>query len=172
MNKRMKALLRGESDLTALLPTQELPLSLQEIADAGWVVKSNGALLLAALDEADHPGPSSFMNLTFYEASINHVHIPGSDAEGGQARSVRVAYSFCSHLMYAAPGLPANSVPLIAVIAVGGKADGTSTRVYTKRPGESWVDEDLDNYADEAVMTFGTSEGYSRFPSKVQTNNG
>ena len=44
---------------------------------------------------------------------------------------------------------------MIAVIAAGQDKDGASVRAYCKRPGEFWIDEDLEKYTEEAVYDLG-----------------
>jgi hypothetical protein len=162
INERMRLILEGSSFPEGWDRGGKLPGSLQEIVDGGWLVESDGALLLAAVDAVTYPAASDFLNLTFYEASINHIHVPELDSltkvDDGRYRSVLVAYSFCAALMRQAQDLAISDHPLMAVIAVGGDVDGTSARIYQRRPGEFWIDDDLDRYADEAIMTFETTD--------------
>jgi hypothetical protein len=154
----MRLILEGSNFPAGWDRVVKLPGSLQEVVDGGWLVKPDGALLLATLDAASHPPASAFMNLTFYEASINHIHVPDLDSlaksDYRRYQSVLIAHSFCDILIRKAQDLTIADRRMMAVIAVGGDVDGTSARIYQCRPGEFWVDNDLDRYVDEAIMTF------------------
>lgn len=137
-----------------------LPDSLRKIVESGWSVDSQGAHTLSALRRRSHPPDSFFPNLTFYEAAVNHVHIPGDDPaeqEGGAEKHQLIvrAIAFAYQILRNARN---TSNDMIAVIAAGQDKDGASVRAYCKRPGEFWIDEDLEKYTEEAVMTLDFSD--------------
>jgi hypothetical protein len=162
MNTRMREIAKNADLRDTILAIHQLPEFLQTVIERGWIKDPNGALLLAALDAVAHPAADRFTNLTFYEASVNHLHIPDTSSYMGahdkQIRSVRVAYSFCYHLISKDKDVSSSGRDLIAVIAVGNGDNGTSARIYTKRSGESWIDNDLENYTYEAVMTIESAD--------------
>jgi hypothetical protein len=134
--------------------------SLWKIADSGWSVESQGAHVLSALRGKGHPPVTFFPNLTFYEAAVNHVHIPDDGSAGHEEgaeknRLIVGAILFARHILRSASD---TSTDMMAVVAAGRDEDGATVRAYCKRPGEFWVDEDLEKYTDEAIMTLDTSD--------------
>lgn len=157
LNRRMHALL-GDAPLSEIAATM-LPAGLHQVLAEGWVAEPSGALVLRRLRDDTGLTPTGYPDLTGYEAAVNVVRIFDEDVapdEEYTVAAVRVGLSFATAaLRQFVDGSPARDAtgagtPL-AVVTSGDDTSPVTVRFYVDRPGEPWLDEDLERYEQEGI---------------------
>jgi hypothetical protein len=143
MNARMRTLI-AESREGAVAP---LPNELTDLIDAGWVVDDD-AVLLAMLKPRAHASRSDFPDLTGYECFVNTIYL---DDYLPQRSSGLIATALAiAHGILHAKGRPENA-EMNALMSISEHSE-CLVRFHRARPGEHWLDPDLENYREEAVL--------------------
>jgi hypothetical protein len=113
----------------------------------GGFVEREGCVLLAAqagsvkrLDER--------LDRIGIEALVNHLHVEDRLAARDREEVVEQAYAYASELAQRLDqSFPASSFEVVLSIS-----DSCVVRFYRRRPAEAWLMEDLESYADEALL--------------------
>lgn len=154
MNRRMSALLLhagvplpfGDSLTPALSPVPALAI-------VGEFV------LLREQYEADkHISPEDLPDKTGYECLINHVHFP-FDGTGDSLKS------FLRYAVALQHGLAQIAKNRAFQVIVSVNEQECTVRFHQLRQGESWIAEDLEGYAEEAVLLLGSDLTTASHPS-------
>ncbi len=134
-----------------------LVLPLQDETLAGYlaqgVTENDECILLAALAETCRPyDPALFFDRTGYECFVNHVHIEhGPDSPD----ELREAFSYAQRL---AGLLNAVQGPFMIIISQHTATSEATVRFHKIRPDEGWLADDLEGYADEAILAIVSSD--------------
>jgi hypothetical protein len=142
--------------MKSLLPT--LPkVATSESIDAkleAGLVDEDGCLLLKSERGLTHAGRSRFLDLTGYEAFVNHLHIeghligPNSDLRQAAAAGMS-ALTKLRELITSFP----DAGPVQVVLSVANsEIPSVTLRFYRRRPGERWISDDLEGYLSEAML--------------------
>lgn len=145
MNQRMSALLRQAHIPVPFVDDPALnTLSIPALSEVGeFVLLKNNYEANRRVKPADHKDQTGF------ECSINHVHLPfdGTDA------SLKSCLSYAIALHKGLTRI-AKSRSFQVIVAVEDR--GCTVRFHRLRQGEAWIAEDLEGYADDAVLLLGT----------------
>ncbi len=88
---------------------------------------------------------------TGYECFVNHIHFK----ERGSAAAIRQAVAFCTRVSADAVRVaPTRSLRFI----ISNDGEDWTVRFHALRPHESWVSDDLEKYAEEAVLVLDSTE--------------
>jgi len=145
MNQRMSALLRqADIPVTFFDDPAPGPLSMPVLAEVGEFV-----LLKNQYETNKHVSPADLPDKTGYECFINHVHLPfdGTDA------SLKSCLSYAIALQKGLARIAKNR-SFQVIVAV--EDHGCTVRFHQLRQGEAWIAEDLEGYADDAVLLLET----------------
>ncbi|MBP2478219.1 hypothetical protein JOF53_007091 [Crossiella equi] len=162
LNQNAVGALRGPALRTATLPTEPLHPSLHSAVVAPGLARLSGALVWAAVAGAGlPPGP----DLTQRECVANKLHLSyhlplstgvpddGSALDVADAdqklmlrQGILLGFAVCE-----LAGALSGPQPIRCVVSVS-RSSGTF-RFHQRRPGEQWVDDDLDAYAGEKLVT-------------------
>jgi hypothetical protein len=145
MNQRMSALLR-QADIPVpfveetALRTPPMPA----LSQVGEFV-----LLKNQYEANKHVRPADFPDKTGYECFINHVHLPFD----GTSASLKSCLSYAIALQKGLSRIAENRSLQVIVAA---EDHGCTVRFHQLRKGEVWIEEDLEGYADDAILVLGT----------------
>lgn len=141
MNQRMSALLREADIPTPFIGDPALnTLSIPALSEVGEFV-----LLEHNYEANKHVKPADCEDKTGYECFINHVHLP-FDGTGASLKScLSYAIAFQKGLARIAKS---RSFQVIVAVEDG----GCTIRFHQLREGEVWIEEDLEGYADDAIL--------------------
>jgi hypothetical protein len=139
--------------------SQQLPDELARTLAEGWSFDEDGALLLRSQRVGSPRQPD--MDLTGWEASWNHVHVPQDDLDAAD-EDWRVRL-WSRAIAFACQGLRSASGELtdeecLAVVALGSWRDGATVRFHLDRGSPGWAADDLEGYQSEAVAVLSSSE--------------
>ena len=110
----------------------------------------DGSVLLRDRYEASrHVKRSDFPDRTGLECFLNHTHF----AFDGKRESLLRCLAYAAALKQGLASL-ADQRPFQVVVAV---SDDCTVRFHEARPGESWLTDDLESYAGEAILVFDVS---------------
>ena len=150
MNRRMMAKL-GQSNPADFVRGEQLRGSLEKLLAQGFT-KVDGAVVYAALGKVVKDVKTShFPDLTGFECFVNHVHIedqlsdPTADENTVLKQGIGFALATESQLGAQFPGLA-------FVVIVAARATDCGVRFHLARPGEQWLADNLDGYAEEAIL--------------------
>lgn len=150
MNRRMMFRL-GPSNPADFVSTEQLDGNLAKLLAQGFT-NIDRAIVYAALDEvAENVKPEHFPDLTGFECFVNHVHIEDqlSDLTADENTILKQGIGFA----LATESQLSSQFPCRAfVVIVAAKADGCGVRFHLVRPGEQWLANNLDGYAEEAIL--------------------
>ncbi|HWG45496.1 MAG TPA: hypothetical protein VN688_22220 [Gemmataceae bacterium] len=139
MNLAMKGLL---DDLESNSPPS-LPVALSDLINAGFVTQGACSFLRGLCAHRGNAIPSMFPDETGYECFINHIHI-----DTHSAKPLPLAMVFADKIGEAWVSLGSrNSLRVI----VSCNDTGSVVRCHVVRPHQSWLDENLEAYQDDAV---------------------
>jgi hypothetical protein len=145
MNQRVSALLR-QADIP--VPFVDDPalrtLSMPALSEVGEFV-----LLKNNYEANRHVKPADHEDKTGFECFINHVHLPFD----GTAASLK---SCLSHAIALQKGLARIAKNRSFQVIVAVEDHGCTVRFHQLRKGEAWIAEDLEGYADDAVLLLET----------------
>ena len=139
-------------------PVRPAPLEppLAQLLRSG-LVQEDGCWLLASQVETPRASQRDlFPDRTGYEAFINHLHIsdvlePGAGPTPGRILSQAIAWARELEALLAPRG------DFEIVVAVDREAvEDCNVRFYRRRPGERWLDDDLESYAQEGLLVLRT----------------
>ncbi len=145
MNQRMSALLR-QADIP--VPFVDDP-ALRTLSLPAFSVVRESVLLKNQYEPNKHVSPADFPDKTGYESFINHVHRPFD----GTAASLKSCLSYAIALQ---KGLTRIAENLRVQVIVSVDDHGCTVRFHQLRQGEAWIAEDLEGYADDAVLLLET----------------
>lgn len=110
------------------------------LAKAGW---------LPTLDSVRE----ALTDKTGYECFVNHAHF--KEKKGDSIAALRHAVAFCKRISSEARRAARNR---ILRFIIGKNGNDWTVRFHTLRPDESWVTDDLESYAEEAILVLDSSE--------------
>lgn len=105
----------------------------------------NDSLVLRDEQRKTHANPTDFIDLTGFEAFVNHVHLPYD----GSRDSLQ---SCLDYLITLQKGLAEFGRGRSFVVMLSLSDKSCVVRFHQFRPGESWVADDLEGYSEEAVL--------------------
>lgn len=146
-------------------PVGQLPAGLQRLLADGLVTRG-GALLLAAdpnppevtFAELPTEQQAVYHDLTGWECFVNELHLDehlqGADAANGLDLDAQRAVLVCGLAATLVLHQHARQLPVPPSIRciTATNASGATFRFHQIRPGEQWLDGDLDNYTNEALL--------------------
>lgn len=110
------------------------------------ILTVNGRVFLEdEYNRAKHVKPSDFPDMTGLECFVNHVHMPFS----GNRESLISCLEYVAVLQRE---LARSAVGRSLEIIVSVSNDGCTVRFHEIRPGENWLADDIDQYAEEAIL--------------------
>lgn len=147
MNHRMSALLRrasipvpfGNSLTPGLSPTPAL------------VIVGEFVLLKDHYEASKHIRPEDLPDKTGYECLINHVHLPFDGTNESLRSSLRYAVALQKELTRIGQGHGFQ-----VILSVDDRE--CTVRFHRIRPNENWIADDLEGYAEEAVLVLRSDE--------------
>jgi len=145
MNQRMSALLQ-QADIP--IPFMDDP-ALRTLSLPAFSMVGEFVLLKNQYEPNRHVSPADFPDKTGYESFINHVHRPFD----GTAASLKSCLSYAIALQKALMGI-AEDRRFQVIVAVDDHE--CTVRFHQLRQDETWIAEDLEGYADEAVLLLET----------------
>lgn len=150
---RLNLAMQGFLDRYGIDPMNPPPLdpALARLLEPG-VVQVDGCWLLASRTNSSPATLRQFPDRTGYEAFINHLHVADVLEEGAEESAARVL----SQAIAFARAIEALVAPHGAFeIVVGVDKESPSdchVRFYRRRPGETWVAQDLEGYEGEGIL--------------------
>jgi hypothetical protein len=145
MNRRMSALL-----LRAGVPAPFRASLVPGSASVPALAIVGDCVFLKERYEANkHINPKDFPDNTGYECLVNHVHFSFDGTSESLKSSLRYAVALQEHLSHVANG------PTFQVIVSVDDHECT-IRFHKLRRGENWVADDLESYAEEAILLLQT----------------
>jgi hypothetical protein len=145
MNAKMAELMRRLNIASAsdewISPLNSRPLDLT-IVDGSVFLKST-------YDDSRHITRSQFPDRTGQEAFVNHFHLPFD----GTRESLLLCLASANSIKRGLARL-AGTRCFQVVVSV---SDDCTVRFYEIRPGENWLAEDIESYAEEAILVLGSS---------------
>lgn len=134
------------------MPSSKRPTrKLRELLGEGFV-QENGCVFLAELRSASSASTlNDFPDRTGFECFVNHVHM--SDylrvrLTTGRREVLAEAFAYASALMNV---LQYSFESLRFTIILSYDGNDAVVRFHKTRPGEAWVDDDLESYQEEGV---------------------
>jgi hypothetical protein len=147
LNQRMSALLR-QADIPVKLFDDPAPAT---VSMPVLVVVGEFVLLKNQYEANKHVSPADLPDKTGYECFINHVHFPFD----GTGASLKSCLSYAIALQKALARIAKNrSFQVIVSVA----DHECIVRFHQLRQGETWIAEDLEGYAEEAVLLLETDQ--------------
>jgi hypothetical protein len=146
MNQRMSALLR-QADIP--VPFVDDP-ALRTLSLPAFSVVGESVLLKNQYEPNRHVSPADFPDKTGYESFINHVHRPFH----GTAASLKSCLSYAIALQKGLTKVAENR-RFQVIVSVDGRE--CTIRFHQLRQGETWIAEDLEGYAEEAILLLETN---------------
>lgn len=139
----------------------QLDAALARLLQPG-IVQVEGSWLLASQVQSSQPTQHQhFPDRTGYEAFINHLHIADileAGAEESTARILSQAVAFARGL----EALVAPHGPFEIVVAIDKESPSDcNVRFYRRRPGETWIADDLEGYKEEGILVLDTFDAGS-----------
>ena len=145
MNQRMSALLRRADIPVPFVDDPALnTLSIPALSEVGEFV-----LLKNNYEANKHVKPADLPDKTGYECFINHVHRPFD----GTGASLKSSLSYAIALE---KGLARIAKNRSFQVIVSVNDHECTIRFHRLRQGEAWIADDLEGYADDAVLLLGT----------------
>jgi len=141
MNTKMSELLRR----TSVPVTFADQFSLESLKLPNFTVVDGSVLLKDEYERAGHVKTTDFPDRTGFECFVNHVHLPFS----GTSDSLLSCLGYAVALQRGIARL-AGKRRFQVIVSVA--EDGCTVRFHEVRPGENWVSEDLEGYAEEAIL--------------------
>jgi hypothetical protein len=135
--------------------TLVLPLQDETLADylARGVTENDECIILSALAESCSPyDPGLFFDRTGYECFVNHVHI---EHQPHAPDELREAFSYAQRLAGLLNTVPG---PFMIIISQHTATSETAVRFHKIRPDEGWLADDLEGYADEAILAIASAD--------------
>lgn len=133
----------------------QLDPALARILNPG-VVQVDGCWLLASKVNSSPAAPGQFPDRTGYEAFINHLHIADVLEDGAEEPTARIlsqTIAFARRI----EALVAPHGPFEIVVGLDKESPSDChVRFYLRRPGETWIAEDLEDYEGEGILVFST----------------
>lgn len=159
---------------TVVMQAHELPLELQDLLQAGWLVGPAGSLLLRGMFGSGWRSDWSPKDVAVHECEVNDVWIPqeGLPIERSLFLSGAVsrARSFVTLAMKSAQELKSADL-LVAVIGLGVMEDylthGTTVKFFTRRGEYPRYFDDLESYQMEAMAVIESSDQSSGDPTSL-----
>jgi hypothetical protein len=140
MNAKMSALLaQFDSSIPSSIANWD-QLGEPQLTEVG-----DSVLLKDQLKSTAHVTLADFQDRTGYECFINHVHVPFDTTRESLQASVEFASRLRSELALIAKGRP-----FLVILAISGKH--CPVRFHQRRPNEVWLDDDLEEYVEEAIL--------------------
>ena len=145
MNQRMSALLQ-QADIP--VPFVDDP-ALRTLSLPAFSVVGEFVLLKNQYEPNKHVSPADFPDKTGYESFIDHVHRPFD----GTAASLKSCLSYAIALQKGLTRIAGNRRFQVIVSVDDHEC---TVRFHQLRQGETWIAEDLEGYAEEAVLLLET----------------
>ena len=133
------------SDLLKQTDTRLAVISSDASISPNFVVVEGSVLLRDEYQKAQHVNSSDFPDRTAFECFVNHVHLPYDGTRG----SLQSCLHYATAVRKALTEFGADRRFLVIMSL---SADGCVVRFHQCRPKESWLSEDLEGYAEEAVL--------------------
>lgn len=145
MNLRMSALLRRADIPVPFVDDPALnTFSIPALSEVGEFV-----LLKNNYEANKHVKPADHEDKTGYECFINHIHLPFD----GTGASLKSCLGYAIALQKGLARIAKNrSFMVIASV----NDDWCTVRFHQLRQGETWIAEDLEGYAEEAILILRT----------------
>jgi hypothetical protein len=153
MNKKMFELLTRTN--IPMPPTSHLGSERLKLADL--TVVDGSVFLKDEYERAKHVETTDFPDKTGLECFINHVHMPF----GGDRESLLSCLNYAVALQRELARLPGER-RFQVIVSVA--EDDCTVRFHEVRPGENWVTEDLESYAEEAILLLPVDGGRVAHP--------
>ena len=154
LNRRMSALL-----LHAGVPVPFGDSLTPELSPVPAIEIVGEYVLLKKHYEANkHVSPEGLQDKTGYECFINHVHFPFD----GTGDSLKSCLRYAVALQHGLAQIAKNR-GFQVIVSVS--EHECTVRFHKLRQGESWIAEDLEGYADEAILLLGTDLTTASAPS-------
>jgi hypothetical protein len=145
MNQRMSALLQQADIPVPFLDDSDLrTLSMPALSEVGEFV-----LLTNNYEANKHVKPADHEDKTGYECFINHVHRPFD----GTGASLKSSLNYAIALQKGLARIAKNRTFLVLVAVDHHEC---TVRFHQLRQGEAWIADDLEGYADEAILLLET----------------
>ena len=143
MNQRMSALLRQADIPVPFVDDPALTaLPIPALSEVGEFT-----LLKNNYEANKHVKPADHYDKTGYECFINHVHLPFD----GTGASLKSCLGYAIALQKGLARIAKNRSFLV-IVAVEVEDRGCTVRFHQLCEGEVWIEEDLEGYAEEAVL--------------------
>jgi hypothetical protein len=149
LNSQMKDLIKSLGvDMKSPL---QLHPSLADIVNFGFVQVGDSIVLKALLPAAHSSSVSDFTDETGYECFVNHIHVEDYVPLASKSAALATGISLANHLETLLHHVFPNEEFEIIV-----SLEGTHcvVRFHKKRTGQQWLQDELDNYREEALMVF------------------
>jgi hypothetical protein len=141
MNKNMSDLLRR----TNVSMTLAENMALETLKSPTFTVADGSVLLKHEYERAAHVKTEDFPDRTGYECFVNHVHLPFN----GTRESLLSCLGYAVALQR---GLVRSATERRFQVIVSVAEDDCTVRFHEVRPGENWLSEDLEGFAEEAIV--------------------
>jgi hypothetical protein len=141
MNSKMSEMLRAANITTPFAHSG----SLGTLTPHSFTVVEGSLLLKDEYEKAKHVKLGDFPDRTGFECFVNHVHLPYD----GSRESLQSCLCYVTALQ---KGLTqfGEGRPFLVILSV---SDGDCVvRFHQRRPPESWLADDLEGYAEEAIL--------------------
>jgi hypothetical protein len=134
----------AHTPLTLVLPLQDETLA---SCLAQGLTEHDGCVLLSALAANCAPyDPGLFFDRTGYECFVNHLHIVHGPSSPDELREAFAFAQQLAALLKTAPG------PFMIIVSQHLATSEATVRFHKIRPDEAWLADDLESYADEAII--------------------
>jgi len=155
LNHAMRELL-GRFGIDPEQPPQ-LAVELRQLVEPG-ILEQDGCWLLASQIGVETAGQrQQFPDRTGYEAFVNHIHIEDVlDSRLSPSESMLGQALALGHAMRALVA-PRGAFKIVVATSIDAPRD-CNVRLYKARPGEVWIRDDLEGYADDGILVLETSE--------------
>ena len=152
MNAKMSALL---AEFHVSIPSSIADWNL--LGEPQLTEIGDSVLLKDQLKSTAHVALGVFQDRTGYECFINHVHKPYDSTRVSLQACVQFASRLQSELALIARGRPFQ-----VILSISGK--DCTVRFHQRRPNEVWLDDDLEEYVDEAILVLPVDAGDELIP--------
>jgi hypothetical protein len=141
LNSKMSALLK-EADISTPLNDG---LALGHVESPAFEIAEGSVVLRTEFEKNRHVSVTAFPDRTGFESFINHVHLPFN----GTRESLLACLAYTDALRRGLTRL-VGSRHFQVIVSIAG--NGCTVRFHEVRFGERWIAENLEDYADEAIL--------------------
>jgi len=141
MNTKMSDLLKR----TDVPVTFSDHVALETLKSPSLTIANGSVLLKQEYERAAHVKTTDFPDRTGYECFVNHVHLPFNGTRESLLSCLGYAVSLQRELVPLA-----NERRFQVIVSVA--EDGCTVRFHEVRPGQNWLSEDIEGFAEEAIV--------------------